>query len=73
MKFYEKFLIFIFNGVTILLTTFIMLKLDGFINWSWLWVLSPIWCFAICYFIALIVLMLFVDALNDNALLKKYE
>ena len=22
---------------------FITLKLTGFINWSWLWVLSPIW------------------------------
>lgn len=30
-----------FTGV--LLIAFIVLKLTGVINWSWLWVLSPIW------------------------------
>ena len=30
-----------FVGMLCLL--FIALKLMGFINWSWLWVLSPIW------------------------------
>ncbi len=30
-----------FIGMLCLL--FIALKLMGFINWSWLWVLSPIW------------------------------
>jgi hypothetical protein len=31
-------------GFTGLLTiVFIVLKLCGVINWSWLWVLSPIW------------------------------
>jgi hypothetical protein len=27
----------------ILTLIFIVLKLTNFINWSWLWVLSPIW------------------------------
>lgn len=27
----------------LLLVLFIGLKLTGFINWSWLWVLSPAW------------------------------
>ena len=31
-------------GLTdILLVVFIVLKLCGIINWSWLWVLSPLW------------------------------
>lgn len=28
---------------SLLLLTFIILKLVGVINWSWWWVLSPIW------------------------------
>ena len=32
------------GGFTGLLTiTFIVLKLCGVINWSWIWVLSPLW------------------------------
>jgi len=27
----------------VLLIVFIVLKLTGLINWSWLWVLSPFW------------------------------
>ena len=30
-----------FSGL--LTIVFIVLKLTGYINWSWLWVLSPIW------------------------------
>jgi FtsH-binding integral membrane protein len=34
-------------GFTGLLTiVFIVLKFTGYINWSWLWVLSPIWIMA---------------------------
>jgi hypothetical protein len=29
--------------VGLLTIVFITLKLTGYINWSWLWVLSPIW------------------------------
>lgn len=32
-----------FNLGIILGIIFIVLKLVGIINWSWLWVLSPIW------------------------------
>lgn len=48
-------------GFTGLLTIlFIGLKLGGVINWSWLWVLSPLW---IGWSIILIIfiLVLFVD------------
>lgn len=43
-------------GFTGLLTiVFITLKLTGVINWSWLWVLSPIW---ISLTIVLLILLL---------------
>lgn len=34
------------NGLTltdVLLVVFITLKLCGVVNWSWWWVLSPVW------------------------------
>ena len=34
------------NGLTladVLLVVFIILKLCGVVNWSWWWVLSPVW------------------------------
>ena len=47
------------SGMTlsgVLLVIFIVLKLVGVINWSWLWVLSPLWInliiaiiFVVCY------------------------
>lgn len=46
------------NGLTIddvLLVVFIILKLCGVINWSWWWVLSPIWInLIIAIFVSLI-------------------
>lgn len=48
-------------GFTSALTiVFIALKLVGIINWSWVWVLAPLWIsFALCivlYLIAVIVI-----------------
>lgn len=31
------------GSVGLLTIVFIVLKLTGFIGWSWIWVLSPIW------------------------------
>lgn len=48
------------NGIGftgLLQITFIVLKLCGVIQWSWLWVLSPIW---ICLIIDCIVLIIIV-------------
>lgn len=46
-------------GFTGLLTiVFIVLKLLGFITWSWVWVLSPIWIEAILVIILLVVVLL---------------
>lgn len=41
-------------GFTGLLTVcFIVLKLTGFISWSWWWVLAPLWIsIALCFIIA---------------------
>ena len=45
-------------GFTGLLTiVFIVLKLLGKINWSWIWVLSPIW---ISVALAILLLVIFV-------------
>jgi len=47
-------------GFTGLLTiVFIVLKLTGYINWTWLWVLSPIWIstlLVILFFIIIIII-----------------
>lgn len=51
-----------YRGVsfTVLLTiAFIVLKLCNVINWSWIWILSPIW-FPICLAILFIVLFLII-------------
>lgn len=46
-------------GFTGLLTiVFIVLKLLGFIKWSWAWVLSPIWIEAILIIILLVVVII---------------
>lgn len=42
------------NGLTIddvLLVVFIVLKLCGVVDWSWWWVLSPVWINLIITFI----------------------
>ena len=41
---------------TILTITFIVLKLIGFIKWSWIWVFSPLW---ISVILGLIILLIF--------------
>lgn len=44
-----------FTGLLQLL--FIALKLIGVINWSWLWVLSPIWISLILVVICLVIML----------------
>lgn len=43
--------------VGVLTVVFIVLKLVGVINWSWVWVLSPIWISALiaCLWVVLFV------------------
>lgn len=42
-----------FTGVLTIL--FIALKLTGYINWSWWWVLSPVWISAIIFLVIFLV------------------
>lgn len=43
----------------LLTIVFITLKLLGYINWSWWWVLAPLWI-SICLYAALILIFLIV-------------
>jgi len=45
---------------TILVLIFITLKLTGYIQWSWWWVLSPIWI-SILFAITLVLIGVFLD------------
>lgn len=41
----------------VLLIVFVVLKLTGNINWSWLWVLSPLWGSFALIVVALLVMV----------------
>lgn len=43
--------------VGLLTIVFITLKLTGFINWSWWWVLSPIWIVSLLLFVLVLILL----------------
>jgi len=47
-----------FTGL--LLVAFIVLKLTHVINWSWVWVLAPLWVNAALTVLTLLVMVLFV-------------
>lgn len=42
----------------VLLVIFIVLKILNLINWSWFWVLSPLWIPLVIFFILLIILLI---------------
>lgn len=53
-------------GFTGLLTiVFIVLKLTGYITWSWFWVLSPLWISGILVFLILGIIVLIAIKNND--------
>lgn len=47
-----------FDLIDALAVLFIVLKLTGVINWSWLWVLSPIWADILVAIIATVIIEL---------------
>ena len=53
----------------LLTTLFVGLKLTGHIDWSWIWVLSPLW---IPFAIALIVLLVFSVIVGILFALEQY-
>lgn len=50
--------------VGLVFVAFLVLKLCKVINWSWWWVLSPLWITALVFVVALIVC--FVNALASS-------
>lgn len=48
------------NFCGLLAIAFIVLKLTGFIDWSWAWVLAPIWIPVIFYLMLLLVILIIV-------------
>lgn len=47
-----------FFGVLTIL--FIALKLTGFIDWKWIWVLSPIWMPSVIGIVLFIIFLIFI-------------
>jgi len=47
------------DGLTLLILTFIILKLTHVIDWSWWWVLSPLWITGIFILFVIIVMLIF--------------
>lgn len=50
--------------VGVLTIVFIVLKLLGKINWSWVWVLSPIWISAALVILLLVIFIIIAAILN---------
>lgn len=49
---------------SLLAVAFIVLKLTGYIDWPWVWVLSPIWigiAFSIVLFLIALAIILYLD------------
>jgi Flp pilus assembly protein TadB len=53
----------------LLTIAFIILKLCGVINWSWLWVLAPLWIGWVLVFVLLIITMI-VTLINEKIMDK---
>lgn len=56
-----------FSGTSLLSVAFIVLKLCNVIDWSWWWVLSPIWIP-----IALVVILLILKFIVEDAQFRRY-
>lgn len=52
-------------GVDIILTiVFVVLKLCGVIDWSWWWVLSPLWI-GLALFVVLVVIIVIINEIKQ--------
>ena len=56
---------------TILFLLFLALKLTGYINWSWIWVCSPLWITAIIYVLVIALGFFLVYAFNGKIKIRK--
>ena len=50
---------------TLLTVAFVVLKLVGVIDWSWIWVVAPTWI-AIVLGIIIVSIVVIVDAIQDS-------
>lgn len=49
--------------VSVLTIVFIVLKLCGVINWSWVWVLSPIWI-TVSFIVAILIIIAIIVTIH---------
>lgn len=56
-----------FSGTSLLSVAFIVLKLCNVIDWSWWWVLAPIWML-----LALVVILLIIKFIVEDAQIRRY-
>ena len=49
------------NGVTLLTILFVGLKLTNQIDWSWWWVLSPLWIGLVFSFLLMLLIAIFKE------------
>jgi hypothetical protein len=47
-----------FIGAKVLSLVFIFLKVDGFIDWPWYWLISPVWVLAGMYLASYVIVTL---------------
>jgi hypothetical protein len=59
----EKTYIGITSFGGLLTITFIVLKLTKIINWSWVWILSPIWIPS-AFFVGIIIVLISIVVIN---------
>lgn len=55
----------------LLTIVFIALKLVGYITWSWIWVVSPLWIGFILWVVVAFLLVLFMGFLERPRIRKK--
>lgn len=51
------------NITTSLLVVFVVLKLTKLVNWSWWWILSPLW---LPFILVVIIAIIMIAVNNDN-------
>ena len=51
---------------TILTIIFVVLKLTKAINWSWLWVLAPLWISVAATVLVLVIMFIIIVLKSDN-------
>lgn len=56
---------------SLLAIAFIVLKLTGFIAWSWIWVLAPLWIGLVVWITIMIIMIWLASGANYKLNIKK--